>query len=77
MKQPVNVYGVTEYWENGLLECVYDGFGYRNSDGNITWYDDYNPPKDDDFHFTTIVSYGNETDLSEMRQKSDYKVRYV
>lgn len=67
MKQPVNVYGTTEYWENGVLECTFDGFGYRDNDGNITWYDDYNPPKDDDFYLTTIVSYGNGTDISEMR----------
>ena len=66
MNKPVNVYGTTECWWNGLLECVYDGFGYRDSDGNITWYDDYNPPKDDEFHLTIIVPYGNGKDLSEL-----------
>lgn len=67
MKQPVNVYGVTEYWEHGNLECVFDGFGYRDDNGNITWYDGYNPPKDDEFHLTTIVPYGKGTDLSDMK----------
>lgn len=66
MNQPVNVYGTTSYYENGLLDCVDDGFGYRDSDGNITWYGDYNPPKDNEFCFTTIVSYGNGCDLSEL-----------
>ena len=66
MKQPVNVYGTTEYWENGLLECVDDGFGYRDKDGNITWYNGYNPPLDDEFHSTLIISYGNGRDLSEL-----------
>lgn len=65
MKQPVNVYGTTEYWD-GLLECVFDGFGYRDDKGNITWYDGYNPPKDDEFYSTLIVSYGNGCDLSEL-----------
>ena len=66
MKQPVNVYGVTEYWENGLLDCIDDGFGYRDKDGSITWYNGYNPPPDDEFHSTLIVSYGNGCDLSEL-----------
>ena len=70
MKKPVNVYGLTEYWENGLLECVYDGFGYRDSNGNITWYDGYNPPKD----ITTIVPYGNGCDLSELLKGQFYEV---
>ena len=35
MNKPVNVVGITSYYENGLLECVYDGYGYRDSDGNI------------------------------------------
>ena len=66
MKQPVNVYGVTEYWEHGTLECVFDGFGYRDDNGNITWYDGYNPPKNDEFYLTTIVPYGMGADLSDM-----------
>ena len=66
MNQPVNVVGITSYYENGLLECVYDGYGYRDGNGNITWYDGYNPPEDDEFHLTIIISYGNGTDLSEM-----------
>ena len=64
--QPVNVYGTTDYYENGMLECTFDGFGYRDNDGNITWYQGYNPPKDDDFYYTLIVPYGNGCDLSEL-----------
>ena len=67
IKQPVNVYGITEYWKNGILEYTFDGFGYRDNDGNITWYDDYNPPKDNNFYSTIIVSYGNGADFSDMR----------
>lgn len=66
MDSPVNVYGSTEYYEDGLLECVYDGFGYRDSLGDITWYGDYNPPKNDEFHVTTITPYGNGCKLSEL-----------
>lgn len=66
MNRPVNVYGSTSYYENGLIECVYDGFGFKDKNGNITWYDGYNPPKDDEFHLTTIVLYGNGKDISEM-----------
>lgn len=69
MNQPVNVYGITEYRENGSLEELYDGFGYRDNEGNITWYDGYNPPKDDEFHSTMIVSYGRGADLSEIYKK--------
>lgn len=64
MNKPVNVYGSTSYYEDGLLECVFDGFGYRDNNGNITWYDNYNPPKDDDFYFTTVIPYGNGCDLA-------------
>lgn len=64
MKQPVNVYGTTEvYNKNNNLECVYDGFGYRDNNGTITWYEGYNPPKDDKFHSTLIIPYGNDADL--------------
>ena len=66
MNKPVNVVGITSYYENGLVDCVYDGYGYRDENGNITWYDGYNPPKDDEFHLTTIIPYGNGTDLSEI-----------
>ena len=65
ISRPVNVYGSTSYYENGSLECVYDGFGYRDRNGNITWYDGYTP-KDDEFHLTTIAPYGNGKDLSEL-----------
>ena len=66
MNKPVNVVGITSYYENGLIECVCDGYGYRDSNGNVTWYDGYNPPKNDESHSTTIIPYGNGTDLSEM-----------
>lgn len=69
MKQPVNVYGTTSYYENGLLECVFEGFGYCDNDGNITWYEGYNPPKDDEFYLTTVVPYGNGCDLSELLKR--------
>lgn len=52
MNKPVNVYGSTSYYENGLLECIYDGFGYE--------------PRNDEFHLTTIARYGNGCDLSEL-----------
>jgi hypothetical protein len=68
MNQPVNVYGTTEVLDkNGLLDEVYDGFGYKDSDGNITWYEDYSPPKDDEFHSTLIISYGGGKDISELQ----------
>ena len=68
MNQLVNVYGTTEVWnKNGLLEEVYDGFGYKDNDGNITWYEGYNPPKDDKFHSTLIIPYGGGKDISELR----------
>ena len=68
MNQPVNVYGTTEVWDKyGLLDEVYDGFGYKDSDGNITWYEDYSPPKDDEFHSTLIISYGGGKDISELQ----------
>lgn len=69
MNKPVNVYGSTSYYENGLLECIYDGFGFRDEKGNITWYDGYNPPEDDECHITTIAPYGNGNDLSEIVRK--------
>lgn len=50
----MKIYGVTEYWENGMLECLYDGFG-EEENGMIIWEEGYNPPKDDEFHFTTII----------------------
>lgn len=43
MNKPVNVYGSTSYYERGVIECICDGFGYRDNDGNITWYDGYKP----------------------------------
>ena len=66
MNQPVNVYGSTSYYKNGIVECMYDGFGYEDKNGDIIWYDGYNPPEDDEFHLTTIIYYGNGCDLSEL-----------
>ena len=63
---PVNVYGVTQHYEDGLLEEVYDGFGFRDKNGNVTWYEGYKP-KDDDSHSTIIVPYGNGIDLKEIK----------
>lgn len=54
----MKVYGITEYWVDGELDCIYDGFGEEDSDGVIHWGEGYEPPKDDDFYFTTIVRYG-------------------
>ena len=34
MDKPVNVYGSTSYYECGEVECVYDGFGFQDEDGN-------------------------------------------
>lgn len=65
-KKPVNVYGQTNYYENGLLECITDGFGYRDENGNITWYEGY-MPIDDEFHQSIVCPYGNGVDLSEVK----------
>jgi predicted NodU family carbamoyl transferase len=65
IKQPVNVYGITSYYERGLLEEVYDGFGYCDKDGNITWYDGYEP-KEDESHTTSIAPYGNGANFSDI-----------
>lgn len=70
MNHPVNVCGVTSYYEHGLLECVYDGYGYRDEDGNITWYGDYNPPKNDKSHSTLVIPYGNGVDLCELEENA-------
>ena len=59
MNQPINIYGVTSYYENGIINCIHHGVGYRDDNGYITWYGDYNPPEDDEFHDTIIFPYGN------------------
>lgn len=64
---PVNVYGTTQYYEDGLLESIHDGFGYRDTDGNITWYGGYEPI-DDEFHESFIYPYGNGCDLKEVQK---------
>ena len=66
MDRPVNVYGTTEFWQDGLLECVTDGFGFRNERGVIEWYDGYEPLEDDS-HISVVVPYGNGCDLSELQ----------
>lgn len=68
MNQPVNVYGKTEYRENGVLESIFDGFGYRDEYGDVTWYGAYNPPMDNDSFETIICPYGNGCDLSEIQR---------
>lgn len=70
VQRPVNVYGQTSYYVDGELECIYDGFGFRDENGNITWYDGY-VPCDDGFHLTIVVPYGNGADLSEMPFKGE------
>ena len=66
-KQPVNVYGVTHYYEHGELECIFDGFGYRDPGGNFTWYDGYNPPPDDEFYSSYWMPYGGGKELEELK----------
>lgn len=58
MNKRVNIYGRTECYEFGVTEYAYDGFGYENKNGEIIWYDDYEP-QNDEFHITTIIRYGN------------------
>lgn len=66
----MKVYGATEYWENGMLECVYDGFG-EEKDGVIIWEEGYNPPKNDDFHFTTIIRFNGDISGQIFKKASD------
>lgn len=68
MNRPVNVYGTTEFWQDGLLECVTDGFGYRNESGVIEWYGGYEPLEDDS-HISVVAPYGNGCDLSELQSE--------
>ena len=65
MRRPVNVYGITELWIDDLLECVTDGFGYRDANGTIQWYDGYKPVEDET-HLSIIVPYGNGRELSDL-----------
>lgn len=67
-RRPVNVYGQTSYYEFGILECVYDGFGFRDQNGNVTWYEGYEPANDE-FHTSIVIPYGNGADLSELLAK--------
>lgn len=48
-----NVYATTEYYEHGLLDQVYEGFGYRDETGVIEWFDGFRP-LNDDTHKTII-----------------------
>jgi len=50
-----NVYGSTELYTNGVPEIIADGFGFKDENGHITWFDGYDPPCDDEFHLTTIT----------------------
>ena len=54
MNKPINVYAQTDCYEyDGMLDSIIDGYGYRDTDGNITWYDGYKVIRDE-FHKTTI-----------------------
>lgn len=54
MNKPINVYAQTDCYEyDGMLYSIIDGYGYRDTDGNITWYDGYKVIRDE-FHKTTI-----------------------
>lgn len=54
--EPINIYGYTEHYENG--ECVHEteGYGFRDENGNMTWYDGYQP-YNDEFHISHIFEY--------------------
>lgn len=64
--KPVNVCGITTYYDNGIADSIHDGYGYRDDNGNITWYDGYNPPEDNENHSTIVIPYGNGTNLLDM-----------
>lgn len=50
MNKPINVYAQTDCYD---LDSIIGGYGYRDVDGNITWYDGY-AVICDEFHRTTI-----------------------
>ena len=75
VKQPVNVYGWTRYYKYGTLNFIRDGFGFRDENGNITWYEGYYQPEDtddslfyesDNYTESCVINYGNNTDLKDM-----------
>ena len=54
MDKKINVYAQTDcYDQDGFLDSIIDGYGHRDEDGNITWYDGYRVICDK-FHYTTI-----------------------
>ena len=54
MDKPINVYAQTDCYDyNGDLDSIIGGYGYKDTDGNITWYDGYSVVCDE-FHSTTI-----------------------
>lgn len=55
MDELINVYAITSYWEDGSLEFMYNGFGYEDENGIITWKDGYEPPENDEHYSTKIV----------------------
>lgn len=65
IKQPVNVYGLTTYYNTGR-KFTKDGFGYRDRDDAITWYGDYEPPEDCKNHSTVIIPYSGGADLTDV-----------
>ena len=56
LKQPANVFGITDYYSNGEIEYTESGFGYKNKDNDIIWYDGYDCPPDDEFHLSFVYS---------------------
>ena len=71
MRRPVNVYGITELWIDDLLECVTDGFGYRDANGTIQWYDGYEPVEDE-MHLSRIVPCENGFELSDDEENCQF-----
>ena len=75
IQQPVNVYGWTKYYKYGSLGFIRDGFGFRDTNGNITWYEGYYQPEDtdeslfytsDNYTESFVINYGNNTELKDM-----------
>lgn len=78
--RPVNVYGETTCYDEGMVVCEYYCFGYSDSDGNITWYDGYKPPEEDEYHSTAIMPCDNVKDLKEILDnipKGEYELKDV
>jgi len=48
-----NVFAETAHYMNGQIRDIHFGIGYRNANGQIQWYDDFQPRKDET-HDTSI-----------------------